>query len=370
MRSLFDRLYSLASSDRHQREDYLSEIVAAYLDSGQDVVERVLNHVVSGQFPSIQSYTVETQQSYPSLENLKDWDRPDLTLRIKTDEDKLYLVFIENKLSATESGDQLSNYARQLEAQTGDTDGTPILVYLTERADPKDPDEYEQFGIEFVQARWYEIHHVLAENELGSDWLREALISYIEGENLNMSRMFRPEDLYALRRSSAVFSLIDEALEGRVKRYLQERMNRDVRGRATRSTQVQKKDRYVSKTKIDREGYAILMGISWSERDHIKEHERPIATFVVQCAPTHEEREAILDKMGRISQRDNDFGETVRFSRKNWGYIHRYHPLVDVLPAEDHVRELEDWWLAGLQELVDAAEEGEVPYLARYLPEG
>lgn len=361
--ALFARLYGLlASSERHQREDYLTEILAEYLRE-DGVVEAVLDRLLPDREFSMVGCTVQTQRSYSSANGSGHRARPDVVLEIETEDDTSLHVFIENKLQAGETGDQLEDYARQLVELHRDRSPAPVLVYLTERADPREAAKYERHGIQLLHIRWYQLYRILTELEAGSPWLRSALLNFLEAEELNMSRTFRPEDLYALRRSSAVFSLLDEALDGEVVQYADETMGLHVRRSASRSTQVLSKDRYIQEMKIDDEGYRVVVGASWSERDQLTKDQLPIATFILQCKPGHAQLPAVESDMKGIFQRDNGFDEEIYRSPGNYRFIHRYLPMVDILPDNDHVDALEEWWLTGLRELVDAADAGDAPYL-------
>lgn len=371
MKPLFSRLYDvLARSAVHQREDYLTEIFAECLEN-EAIAERVLTLVLGNPDIGIAESHVDTQRTYRSaIADRKD-DRPDVTWRLETDDGGSWLVFIECKLRAPESGeDQLDRYACRLAEETVDTDDGPLLVYLTERADPREAERYEQHGIQFEQTRWYRIHEVLNASEAGPDWLRAALVDYIEEEDLDMSRTFRPEDLYAIRRSSAVFAIIDEALDGRVAKVARERLGVDIKKAHTRSTELQNRDRYVSEMKIDGDGYAVLVGVSWQHRDFRDERDLPVATMILQCAPSHGNLDAVVAEMGNIRTRNDQYAAKVETSPNNWRYIERHTPLVDFLSDDDHVAALEGWWLDGLTELIAAAEEGDAPYLDRHRPSG
>lgn len=371
MKPLFSRLYDvLARSSVHQREDYLTEIFAECLGY-EAIAERVLTLMLGDREFGIVESHADTQRTYRSVIADRKYDRPDVTWRLKTDDGGRWFVFIECKLKAPESGeDQLDRYARRLAKETDDTDESPLLVYLTERADPREDGRYEQHGIQFEQTRWYRIHEVLDTSDAGPDWLREALIDYIEEENLDMSRMFRPEDLYALRRSSAVFAIVDEALDGHVATYAEEELGVDVKQSSSRSTEVQKNDRYVCGMKIDSHEYGVLLGVSWQDRPFRDERLLPVATTILQCSPNYEALDAVVDEMEEIRKRDDEFTDEVPESPSGWRYIERYRPLVDFLSDDDHVTALEDWWLEGLEELVAAAEEGDAPYLDRHRPVG
>lgn len=369
MKPLFSRLYGvLARSTVHQREDYLTEIFAECFES-EAVAEQVLTHVLGEPDLVIDESDADTQRTYRSMVADRQDDRPDITWRLETEDGQRWLVFIEVKLQAPESGeDQLDRYARRLAEETAETDEIPLLVYLTERADPREDCRYEQHGIRFEQTRWYRIHELLDASEAGPDWLREALIDYIEEEDLDMSRKFRPEDLYAIRRSSAVFAIIDEALDGKVAKEAREKLGVDIKKAHTRSTELQKHDRYVSEMKIDGDGYAVLLGVSWQDRGFRDERDLPVATMILQCAPSHGSLDAVVAEMDDIRTRDDDFTDEVETSPNNWRYIERHTPLVDFLSEEDHVAALEKWWCEGLEELVDAAEDGDAPYLDRHRP--
>lgn len=369
MKSLFRRLYDvLARSTVHQREDYLTEILAECLEC-EAIAEQVLQCILEDRDLRVSESEPRTQRTFRSPSDKGSYDRPDVTWKLETEDDRKWLVFIECKLKAPESGaDQLGRYARRLADLTDDTEQESLLVYLTERAEPMNAAKYEAYGICFEQTRWYRLHEVLEATEAGPDWLREALVDYLKEEDLDMSRMFRPEDLYALRRSSAVFAIIDEALDGKAAKYAEEELGVDVQQPSSRSTEVQKRDRYVCGMKIDSYKYGILLGVSWQDRPFRDERLLPVATMILQCSPNYEDLDAVVDEMDEIRQRDDEFTDEVPESPNGWRFIERYRPLVDFLSGDDHVAALEDWWLTGLEELVAVAEEGDAPYLDRHRP--
>lgn len=165
MDSIFNRLYSYrATEGRNPEEDFFTEVFAGVMEKTQGFFTTLLNKWINdiqrgkGLNPiELSELKIKTQANYSSSIKPKESNRPDIVIRAneRSAENKLYTIFIENKIGSTERNNQLKSYAQQLNNLP--TEGK-VLIYITRYPEQKDSNDVTFENIIFVQKRWFEVY--------------------------------------------------------------------------------------------------------------------------------------------------------------------------------------------------------------------
>jgi hypothetical protein len=213
MNSLFKRLYHLLSSkDRNQQEDYLTEIFAEVLEK-EGMLHDFLNAFTDINLSQMNIREVTTQKTYAKQEDHITDSRPDMMIRF-SDGNKHHVLFIENKLGTGEGYQQLKRYADHLHSYEADGCMTH-LIYITKVHDPKKKSDIIQSGnnASFTQVHWYQIYNWLKGHR--SEFIN-IFLEFMEEMQLNDSRRFVPQDIYAIQHMERLIRMMDTCLEGKV----------------------------------------------------------------------------------------------------------------------------------------------------------
>ncbi|RAV02715.1 hypothetical protein DQG13_09440 [Paenibacillus sp. YN15] len=239
--SLFKRLYHLlCNSDRNQQEDYLTEIFAEVL-SKEGLLHDFMNTYSEIKLSQLSIREITTQKTYAKQEDHHTDSRPDMMIRF-SDNGNPHVLFIENKLGTGEGNIQLKRYADHLRSY--ELDGCQThLIYITKLHDPKQKKDIISSGANtsFHQIRWFQIYNWLKDHR---SELVNLFLEYMEEIQLNDSRRFVPQDIYAIQHMERLVRMMDACLEGRVEEIVTTLFNRST-GWTNRFDQLKKHNRYM-----------------------------------------------------------------------------------------------------------------------------
>lgn len=193
--SFFERLYTYRQKEgKHERENFLTELLAEVLRGSRPLAMSLLNKAGLPSVPTGKEFVVETQTRYQE-------GIPDIVVRT-LDNDTLLLV--ECKLEAAEGDEQLARY----EAIIGrllPTHGATL--YLTKYYEvPREGHSRTKY------IRWYDIYRLTS--QLTGGELLEEFKAYLAHHGLHHPMSFTTTDLLALESIRGTIRTMDEALSG------------------------------------------------------------------------------------------------------------------------------------------------------------
>ena len=204
MNPLFKRIYSLLRQGQIDiYEDYLTEIIAEIFED-KEMLVKFFNEFAKITLKDPSEIQVTTQRTFLKLQGHETDSRPDLVVQFR-DKEKSFIAFFENKIEAYEGENQLKRYAEHLK-RYGEKDFGTFLFYITRYHDPKEED-----GI--IQIRWSMIYNWLDNNR---NQFISKVIEFMEEIQLNDTRRFSPQDIYAIQQMRRLQRMMDECLDGTV----------------------------------------------------------------------------------------------------------------------------------------------------------
>lgn len=346
LNSLFGRLYNLLKAqEKDVLEDYLTEIVADIFED-PELLADFLTHFTDEQWDELSQVEVTTQKTYAKLSGHASDSRPDLVISLRKGQ-KPCLVFFENKIDSGEGHEQLKRYADHLQLHEQDGVNT-TLFYVTKRHDPKKRDEVIQTGsrTKFRQLRWYEFYKWLSKhpNPYG-----QKILSYMEEMQLNETRKFLPQDVYALQHMGRLQSMMDASLDGAVDETMTKYFGKAI-GWSNRNVQMRDLDRYI-KTNDQGNGIWVACGYYFTDDDY------PLVSVMMEVNPNAKDRTGIVAAMKWVDEnRDEWQGEDLQDPTK-WSSISCDVSLLHFLGEDDHILAIQKFFIEKLGEMHQLAQQ-------------
>ena len=188
--NLFERLYRYREkAGKHERENYLTELLAVVLEHYPPLITRLCEHAKLT-VPAGSSFRVRTQVSYAH-------GQPDIVLESVAGD---IFLLIECKLEAGEGHEQLKRYQRIVQAENATQRG---IIFLTKYYEsPDDP--------LVAPLRWYQLFSFLIPLSAGE--LLTLFRDYLIYHRLHKPMNFLAADLIALEQMQATITKMDEVL--------------------------------------------------------------------------------------------------------------------------------------------------------------
>ncbi|WP_053375538.1 PD-(D/E)XK nuclease family protein [Paenibacillus sp. FJAT-27812] len=338
--SLFKQLYHLLSrSDRNQLEDYLTEIFAQVLNK-EELLHDFLNTLTDIKVGTTNIREVTTQKTYnKQVDHLTD-SRPDLLIRF-SDGGQPHVLCIENKLGTGEGDQQLKRYADHLRSY--ETDGCQThLVYITKLHDPKQKKDIISSGAatSFHQVRWFQIYNWLKRHR---SELIDLLLEYMEEMQLNDSRRFVPQDIYAIQHMERLIRMMDGCLEGKVEETVSNLFNRST-GWTNRFAQLKEYYRYMKQN--DQGNFSVInFGF------YITDDEYTSVCIMFEVNPKCPKRVDMIAAMKEFVESNEGWFSEDLDDNTAWANIYCEKSLLDFLSAEDHIEAIQAYFITHLTEL-------------------
>lgn len=340
MNSLFKGLYSLLrNTESNPLEDYLTEIFAEVFESDK-VLKSFATTFIEPSIRNPKLLEITTQKTYSKKEGHQVNSRPDLILRFM-DGQKSYVVFFENKLGSQEGYTQLKRYADHL--QTYENEGCiTYLFYLTQFYDPKADDKIIPKGstTTFSQIRWYEIYNWLKENQ--NEYINKVL-EYMEEMNLNETRRFVPQDVYAIQNMQRLIHMMDSCLDGQVEETMTSLFGRAT-GWTNRFVQLRSNYRYMKYNDLGNYS-AVAIGF------YLTDEEYPSICIMYEVNPNCPKRADILSAMKKFVSEYPDWETEDINDPTAWSNIYCEKDLLSFLSDQDHIDSVQDFFMNKLKEL-------------------
>lgn len=326
------------------QEDFLTELISDVFQNA-DMVKRFFETFAGASLSFVGDVSVSTQQAFPKILDHDTESIPDITLRF-TDGSVQHIAFFENKVDAVEGKDQLRRYADHLRTYQ-DSGYTTWLFYVTRRDDPKSMAKIFKNGVsaKFVPLRWYRVYDWL--NSFREDSYIKNVVQYTEEIQLNDTRRFVPQDMYALQQMNRLQRMMDNCLDGAVDSRMKELFGRNISW-SNRTTQLRHHSRYVkANEQVEKNPgqFWIACGFEFTTDDY------PIVTSWIEVSPTAPDRQIILDAMKIFLETNSDWHGANLDEKSAWSNIRIDVSLLDFLKTDDHVEAIQTFFLEKLNVL-------------------
>lgn len=320
-------------------EDYLTEIVADLFED-HELLADFLAHFTEERWDELSQVEVTTQKTYAKLHGHATDSRPDLVVSLRRNQ-KPCVVFFENKIDSGEGHEQLKRYADHLQLHEQDGVHT-YLFYVTKRHDPKKRGEIIQPAsrTKFRQLRWYEFYKWLSKHQSSYS---QKILAYMEELQLNETRKFMPQDMYALQHMARLQSMMDASLDGAVDEAMTKYFGKAI-GWSNRNVQMRDFGRYI-KTNDQGNGIWIACGYYFTEDDY------PLVSVIMEVNPNAKGRADIVAAMKWMDENLEDWQGEALHDPTNWSTISCDVSLLRFLGEDDHILTIQKHFIEKLEEL-------------------
>lgn len=340
LNSLFKRLYHiLRNKERNQLEDYLTEIFATVLTK-EGLLRDMFTNLFELNVGQVIIREVTTQKSYEKQADHLTDSRPDMMIRF-SEGGKSHVVFIENKLGTGEGEQQLKRYADHLRNYEADGCHTH-LIYITKHHDLKQKKDIinSNASTTFHQVRWYQIYNWLKSHR--SEFV-DLLLEYMEEMQLNDSRRFVPQDIYAIQNMERLIRMMDSCLEGKVEETVSSLFNRST-GWTNRFVQLKENYRYMKQN--DQGNFSVInFGF------YITDGEYPTVCIMFEVNPKCPKRAEMIMAMKEFVESYEGWVFEDLEDVTAWANIYHEKSLLEFLSSEDHIEAIQAFFITHLKEL-------------------
>ena len=331
---MFKRIYSLLRQRQIDiLEDYLTEIIAEIFED-KDMLVKFFHEFANITLKDPSDIQVTTQRTFLKLEGHITDSRPDLVIQF-SDEGKSFIVFFENKLEAQEGDFQLKRYAEHLK-KYNEQDFDTFLFYITRYYDPKEED-----GI--IQLRWYKIYNWLNNNR---NPFIDKIIEYMEEIQLNDSRRFLPQDIYAIQQMRRMQRMMDECLDNSVDEAMTNLFGQAI-GWSNRFNNLKNSNRYFKVINQEANWSATWIGCGFKLTDD----EYPYVSIMFETNPNYSKREETIESMKWFLESHSDWKGHYLEDNTKWSSISCDKELLDFLKHDDHISAIQEYFIEKLNEL-------------------
>jgi hypothetical protein len=192
--TLFERLYCYREKPKkHERENYLTELLAGVLERCPALCQQLCAHAGTP-LPAGTVFRVRTQVSYPA-------GRPDLVLEAEAAGGLLLLI--ECKLEASEGLGQLASYQQIAQASPA---RHKAILFLTKYFEP----DRQLPGLAYL--RWHQLFRFVQLLPPPVSEIVTLFCEYLTHHRLHHAMSFTAADLLALEQIAATTAKMDEVL--------------------------------------------------------------------------------------------------------------------------------------------------------------
>lgn len=334
MRPLFKRIYSLLRQGQTDvLEDYLTEMIAEIFED-KDMLVKFFHEFAKIILEDPSDIQVTTQRTFLKLHGHEIDSRPDLVVQF-SDEGKSFIAFFENKLEAQEGDRQLKRYAEHLK-KYDEKDFDIFLFYITRYYDPKEED-----GI--IQLRWYLIYNWLNNNR---NLFIDKIIEYMEEIQLNDSRRFLPQDIYAIQQMRRMQRMMDECLDNSVGETMTNLFGQAI-GWSNRFNNLKNNNRYFKVIVQEANWLTTWIGCGFKLTDD----EYPQVSVMFEINPNYSKRDETIESMKWFLESHGDWKGYYLEDNTKWSSISCDKDLLDFLKHDDHINAIQEYFIEKLNEL-------------------
>lgn len=337
MSSSYSKIYSLLrQSDSNPYEDYLTEIVAPIFEQ-PDLLTYFFKRFANVDFSEISRVKAYTQKTYSKLHTHDTDSRPDLVITFSEGDTK-HLVFIENKLGSGEGLHQLKRYREHLE-QSEEEGFSTYLFYITQYFDPK---HVAPSSTKFFQLQWFQLYIMLQEYNK-QDLYYQQVLKYMEDIELNKSRTFLPQDVYAIQNLGRTISMLDQCLNEKTTHTFTNLFGKP-KPWGNRAIELRDYNRYVIQN--DQSDWKFIgCGFSFEQADY------PEVSVYIEVHPNSKHRTVLIDAFKQFAEVNEGWVYEAPEDRNDWFMLYADQSLTHFLSAPDHIDAIETFFIQRLEKL-------------------
>ena len=352
--ALFTRLLKLNQGNT-PLEDFLTEIVAHFFETFPEILEAWLKHLAVLPSSNYSVSYISTQKKYEPLEHHISGSRPDLQIGLSFGANQA-VILIESKVGSQEGYQQLTKYAEILAAMTNIQER--FLFYITRDFDPKEPNEILKNldnSVKFKQIRWHEFYQFL-QSQPDNFFINE-ITKFMEEYGMALGNQFSSVDVLALSNFPKALNLMEATLMGRVQAKLKEVLK--IKSPKIGIKQLKERGWYnISGHANGQWGYGLGYDLNVA---NVTDY--PRVRLLLSVSPNAKHRTVILNAMQEISQKHGWLQQNFD-DPDEWARIIRQKSLRDFLSKEDHVWEIEEYFIQLLEEVAVIRDEySHLPWL-------
>jgi len=344
MKNVFTRLFHvLKNSNGNPYEDFLTELFAEHLSEDTCIVE-FFTQLLDEPVKELNHLSVDTQVTYPALMHHQTDSRPDIVIQFY-DGQQHHIVFIECKLASSEGVEQLSRYADHLNVFSA-KGSRCYLIYLTQYFEEKDGTSLSSKSpnLKFMQLRWYQIYKWIKQSAIQSDYASK-LLDYMEEIGLEDNRKFSPIDVYGIQHMNRLQRMMDECMDDAVDGLMTELFGKALQ-QYNRYNQLKYMERYVKASEQEGRATEVAVGFYISDDDY------PIISVVYEFNPRRcPDSSKVIAAMHDFIATHPEWETFDLNSNAEWQGISCDRSLVKFLHHEDHILEIQKFYLEKLKEL-------------------
>lgn len=337
MSSLFKNIYSLLRQGQNDiLEDYLTEIFAEIFKD-EDMLINFFKQFAEITLEEPSNIEVTTQKTLLKLPEHEINSRPDLVIQFQ-DKGKLFIAFFENKLEAAEGNFQLQRYTEHLQVYKNRGYNT-FLFYVTRYYDPKENDK-------IIQLRWYMIYNWLKGHR--NPFIAK-IITFMEEIQLNETRRFLPQDIFAIQLMNRLQRMMDECLDGPVDEKMTELFGKAVKW-SNRHVNLRDDSRYFKTNDQGDNWTSTWMGCGFK----LTNEEYPLVSVIFEVNPNFLKREEVIEAMQWFLDNEGTKRGWKGYNlddNTKWSGINCDKYLLDFLKNDDHISSIQEFFNEKMEEL-------------------
>ncbi|MGB3311063.1 MAG: PD-(D/E)XK nuclease family protein [Nodosilinea sp.] len=328
-------------------EDFFTEIVAYFLSENKDILLTWLKYSHILESGDCIGADLATQKTYKHPVT-GDEKRPDVVIEL-SNKSGYDLIFIESKVGSSEGYNQLSAYAEILESLPGYQQ--KFLIYITRRFDPKEKTKVfkniSEPTVKFRQLRWHKFYQFLTSQE--NSELKQEIILFMQEYYMAKSNQFSSADILALMTFPLALDLMKQVMWGKVLHKFEDVLgeHKPLGFRKRRALQtIEWHGRYIIISGMP-DKWACFIGFFMKSSIP---SDYPTIRLVLEVAPNSPKRKEIIEEMRKISNQFNWKSNSLDVPG-SWASISLDKSLKDFISLDDHVYEIEEFFLNALKEL-------------------
>lgn len=344
MESLFTKLFRYREREnRSPEEDFMTELIAYIFQNHRNIMMSFLQEFgIMHDGIDIESIMVSTQYTLNNSES-----RPDIAIRLRDASGKQSIIFVENKINATEGPNQLQRYFSYLSEKNQNNMFSCHLIYITKGYDSKENlNLLSNRGVNFIQLRWWQVFQILKPYE-GIEVIKE-ILKFMKERGLSMSRKFTAYDISTLMNMNRVREMVQESLSGKVEETFY-KISGLKYSMPSAESQLRTTGRYIY---MGNQDDWFWIGIGYWFEGKVVDAEYPDIGVVVGVKPYHSQRKLITNVISEYTATNilwKSFGLT---SEDKWAGMWKKISLKEMLSSEDHISSIQDWYMNSLSDVM------------------
>jgi hypothetical protein len=339
MQSSIKKMYDLVKdSTTNPLEDYLTEVISPIFTK-EEFLTNFLDKFSGNRFEAIRNIRVSTQKKYGKILDHDTDSRPDLVITFESKMGR-NIIFFENKLGSEEGSLQLKRYYDHLHHHH--TKGYfTYLFYITRKYDPKEKSKYSQNGTSFNQLQWFQFYNWLL--TLEENLYVNEVLKYMEVHELNKSRKFLPNDIYAFQNLFRLQSMLDETLDGKVRETYVKLFGKPMQW-SNRANQLRSFNRYVSIS--DQSDWKFIGCGFW-----FTDEEYPVISVFLEVNPNCRRKEELIKAIDTFCKENENWIFEGPEDEKDSFIVYLDKSLLEFLSESDHIESIQDYIIEKLHEI-------------------